>query len=110
MKKEDWITEPARVSFTPVRSGDGYSFGGAAIVTIGPFALELGEHPQAQHLAKKIADRWNRGDDVTIDLAASLAAAISLLERGGKKAAPSDKMLDDYRGALARFRDAEAAK
>lgn len=35
---------------------------------------------------------------------ASLAATISLLERGGKKAAPSDKMfevmLDDYRSAL----------
>lgn len=36
---------------------------------------------------------------------ASLAAAISLLERGSKKAAPSDKMFDmmlaDYRKALA---------
>ena len=34
----------------------------------------------------------------------SLAAAISLLERGGKRAAPSDKMfavmLDDYRKSL----------
>ena len=63
MKKEDWITEPARVSFTPVRSGDGYSFGGATIVAIGPFALELGEHPQAQRLGKEIADRWNAGAD-----------------------------------------------
>lgn len=48
---------------------------------------------------------------VAIDLAASLAAAISLLERGGKaakKAAPSDKMfdqmLDDYRASLNRAR------
>ncbi len=45
------------------------------------------------------------------DLASSLAAAISLLERGGKaakKAAPSDKMFDqmvkDYRMALDRAR------
>lgn len=42
--------------------------------------------------------------DAFIACAASLAAAISLLERGGKKAAPSDKMfnmmLDDYRRAL----------
>jgi len=46
-----------------------------------------------------------------IDAAASLAAAISLLERGGKtakKAAASDKMfdqmLDDYRGSFERAR------
>lgn len=46
-----------------------------------------------------------------VRVAASLAAAISLLERGGKaakKAAPSDKMFDqmliDYRAALDAFR------
>lgn len=42
--------------------------------------------------------------EAQIGAAASLAAAISLLERGGKKAAPSDKMfavmLDDYRKSL----------
>lgn len=42
--------------------------------------------------------------EAQISTAASLAAAISLLERGGKKAAPSDKMfavmLDDYRKSL----------
>ena len=112
MKKEDWITEPARVSFTPIRSGDGYSFGGATIVAIGPFALELGEHPQAQHLGKEIADRWNRGADaatardMTLHLAACLAGAVSLLERTDKKSAPSDKMFDqminDYRTAIDR--------
>lgn len=52
-----------------------------------------------------------RQRDVTLDLAASLAAAISLLERGGKKAAPSGKMFDqmlaDYQGALDRFRKIE---
>lgn len=41
---------------------------------------------------------------------AHLAAAISLLERGGKKAAPSDKifrmMLADYKKALAAGREA----
>lgn len=47
-----------------------------------------------------------RGDDVLIGALASLAAAISLLERmpKAKKAAPSDKMfeqmLTDYRNAL----------
>lgn len=53
---------------------------------------------------------------VAIDLAAHLAAAISLLERGGKaakKAAPSDKMFDqmirDYKASLHRGREAIAA-
>lgn len=45
-----------------------------------------------------------------VDGGASLAAAISLLERGGKKAAPSNKMfevmLDDYRKSLERVRAA----
>lgn len=48
-----------------------------------------------------------------IDVAASLAAAISLLERGGKaakKAAPSDRMFDqmllDYKASLERARTA----
>ena len=45
-----------------------------------------------------------------LDAGASLAAAISLLERGGKKAAASDKMfaimLDDYRKSLDRARAA----
>lgn len=52
-------------------------------------------------------------DTVLIDLAASLAAAISLLERGGKaakKAASSDRMFDlmvmDYKASLARARAA----
>ena len=46
----------------------------------------------------------------TIDAAASLTAAISLLERGGKRAAPSDKMFEqmlvDYRNSLERARAA----
>ena len=54
--------------------------------------------------------------EVVIDVAAHLAAAISLLERGGKgakKAAPSNKMFDqmlvDYRSSLNRARAALAA-
>ena len=49
-----------------------------------------------------------------LDTGASLAAAISLLERGGKKAAASDKMftvmLDDYRKSLERARAALTAQ
>lgn len=48
--------------------------------------------------------------DAFTQVLASLAAAISLLERGGKKAAASDQMfeqmLDDYRAALEAGRDA----
>lgn len=51
--------------------------------------------------------------DVLLDVCASLAAAISLLEKGGKaakRAAPSDKMFDqmmvDYKASLERGRSA----
>ena len=61
------------------------------------------------------ADAWIPRD-LLIDVAASLAAAISLLERGGKaakKAAPSDRMFDqmlkDYRASLNSARAALAA-
>lgn len=57
--------------------------------------------------------RAERLRNVSIGVMASLAAAISLLERGGKaakKAAPSDKMFDqmliDYKSALERARKA----
>ena len=47
-------------------------------------------------------------EKVAIDVMASLAAAISLLERGGERAAPSRKMfnvmLTDYKKSLARAR------
>jgi hypothetical protein len=55
----------------------------------------------------RLKEREERLTEAAIKCAASLAAAISLLERGGKaakKAAPSDKMFDqmlvDYRRAL----------
>ena len=50
--------------------------------------------------------------DAGVDVGASLSAAISLLERGGKKAAASDKMftqmLVDYNASLWRFRSSLA--
>ncbi len=49
-----------------------------------------------------------RAVEAGVDVAASLSAAISLLQRGGKKAAPSDKMfnqmLADYNASLDRLR------
>lgn len=54
---------------------------------------------------------------IAIDVGARLAAAISLLERGGKaakKAAPSDRMFDqmlvDYKASLERLRTALALR
>ena len=71
---------------------------------------------QAEYIRKDASDMAiaaARAEGVRV--AASLAAAISLLERGGKaakKAAPSDKMFDqmliDYRAALDAFRKAYA--
>jgi hypothetical protein len=50
--------------------------------------------------------------DPMVAMAAALAAAISLLEKGGKKAAPSDRMFEhmlaDYRLALEKGRAAFA--
>lgn len=47
-------------------------------------------------------------DDVLMDVLAHLVAAVSLLEAGGKKAAPSNKMyaqmLKDYKASIARGR------
>ncbi len=66
MTEEAWIKEPASVKFTPLHSGDGYSFGGASMLCIGPFAIPIGEHLQAPHLAKEIADRWNEDRDAEL--------------------------------------------
>jgi hypothetical protein len=60
-------------------------------------------------LAEKDAD-LARLRDACVDAAAHLAAAISLLERGGEKAAPSNKMfrqmMEDYKASLKRTRAA----
>ena len=68
-------------------------------------------------ITARLVSAWNRrvaapADDRVreplIDVMASLAAAISLLERSPKTVAASDKMfdmmLDDYRGSLERAR------
>ena len=70
----------------------------------------------ADQLQALIEER-DRLREVAVDIAASLAAAISLLERGGKaakKAAASDKMFDqmmlDYNASLDRARAALAGE
>lgn len=68
---------------------------------------------QAIALVPDLLDEVVRLREGLIDCTAHLAAAISLLERGGKaakKAAPSDKMFDlmlsDYRASVERARTA----
>lgn len=51
--------EDARASKLPEHSGDGYGWGGGAIVTIGSVSIMLGEGPHAHQLAAEIARRWN---------------------------------------------------
>ena len=58
----------------------------------------------AVHRAEAAEAKVARLVEAAIRVAASLAAAISLLDRGGKKAAPSDKMFNqmivDYKKSL----------
>jgi hypothetical protein len=66
-----------------------------------------------EHLSHKITclrAENERLREALIDTTASLVASVSLLERGGKKAAPSDKMfaqmLVDYKNSIDRARAA----
>lgn len=71
---------------------------------------KLGEHIA---VAVNAYDKQRALIENMVSVMASLAAAISLLERSPKTAAPSDKMfdqmLDDYRNALEAARAAIAA-
>lgn len=49
----------AAVRFLPQYSGDGYGYGGGAVLCIGRFAIQFGEHPDAGRLAEQIASIWN---------------------------------------------------
>lgn len=56
------VTEAeATYSELPSLSGDGYGYGGSAVVTIGGVSLLIGENTQAHELAKEIVRRWNAG-------------------------------------------------
>lgn len=56
---KDTLGSQAQVSFLPHNSGDGYGYGGGAILTIGSTAIPFGEGYEARELAKAIATRWN---------------------------------------------------
>lgn len=56
---QDTLASPAQVGFLPSHSGDGYGYGGGAILTIGSVAIPLGEGYEAREIAKEMAARWN---------------------------------------------------
>jgi hypothetical protein len=79
------------------------------------FLVVMAERDEAWKRAGHAEEQWGRcgvklvkAVEAAVDAGASLAAAISLLERGGRKAAPSNKMFDqmlvDYRNSLERTR------
>lgn len=56
----DATPEKASVSRLPRYSGDGYTYGGGAILTIGCTSIPLGEGENALALGQEIARRWNQ--------------------------------------------------
>lgn len=50
----------AQAGHLPWSSGDGYSYGGGATVTIGERVLLVGEGAGTMALARELARRWNR--------------------------------------------------
>jgi hypothetical protein len=53
----------ARVSYLPYSTGDGYGYGGGAVLTIGGLALPIGENRDAAKVAERIAWLWNTNRD-----------------------------------------------
>lgn len=51
--------KPAIAAQLPCGSGDGYGFGGGAIVVIGQYSMVIGEGQMPQYLAREIVRRWN---------------------------------------------------
>lgn len=81
------------------------------------FLDELEDFPELQIRAAdeitRLREENARLRKALIDILASLVASVDLLERGGKKAAPSDKMfaqmLVDYKNSIERGRAVAAA-
>lgn len=51
--------QQATVSRLPYRNGDGYSYGGEVVVTIGKQSFLLDAGAAAEELASEIVRRWN---------------------------------------------------
>lgn len=64
----------AQASQLPYRDGDGYSWGGEAVLTIGTRSIMIGAGAEALALAHEIARRWNVDYDDTPDALKALEA------------------------------------
>jgi hypothetical protein len=58
-RKGNLSEQEAHASRLPWQSGDGYAYGGGAVVTIGEFSILVGEGDGMFELAQEIARRWN---------------------------------------------------
>lgn len=57
--KDELSAAPATVGFLPCGSGDGYGYGGGAVLTIGDRAIFFGEDGYSAWFANEVAKRWN---------------------------------------------------
>lgn len=85
----------ARVSFLPIRSGDGYGYGGGAIVSFDGAAIEFGEGNLAGTTAKQVARAVNAHDSL-VDALKDAEAVIRA------------RYSDEYQMLLGRIKDALA--
>lgn len=61
------MADRAQASQLPWRDGDGYSWGGEAILTIGTRSIMIGAGKEALALAQEIERRWNLDCDEVPD-------------------------------------------
>jgi len=66
-KKPKLSLEVASASQLPYQSGDGYSFGGGAVLSIGPRSFLIGEGDGVLELAQELARRWNAAGPHILD-------------------------------------------
>ena len=57
--KEELSAATATVGILPKHSGDGYGYGGGAVLTIGDRAILFGEDGYSAWFAMEVAKRWN---------------------------------------------------
>lgn len=58
-KKPNVSEQEAHAASLPYHTGDGYAYGGAAVVVISERAIMVGEGDGSLELAREIARRWN---------------------------------------------------
>ena len=81
MSNEQHTPTRATVSSLPTHSGDGYGYGGGAILTIGDLSILLGEGSEAHTLANTIAARWNSHEALVEVVKAFIAEQVDYMTR-----------------------------